>query len=104
MAASRRRPRTPPPRESSCSHCGARLPAGARSCRECGSDAETGWKDEEELFLASVDLPEFDEEDYRAAMGEIEGRGSGAARRPRWVLWVTWILLAALALVFLLRG
>lgn len=104
MAAPRRRARAEPPRQRDCAHCGAPLPAGARSCRECGSDAETGWKDEEELFLASVELPEFDEEDYRSAMGEIEGRGSLAARRPRWVLWITWILLAALALLFFLRG
>jgi hypothetical protein len=29
-----------------CPHCGASVPVGAKACRECGSDAETGWSDE----------------------------------------------------------
>jgi hypothetical protein len=76
--------------------------ARARACRECGSDAETGWRDEEELFLESIELPEFDEEDYRAAVGELPGRRRSASRHPRWVIWVAWILLAALVLLFVL--
>ena len=28
-----------------CPHCDAELPARARSCKECGSDAATGWAD-----------------------------------------------------------
>jgi hypothetical protein len=104
MASSRRRTRASAPRRVSCAHCGALIPASARACRECGSDAETGWKDGEERFLASIDLPDFDEEDYRAVVGEIEGRVGAGARRPRWVIWVTWILLAALVLLFVLAG
>ncbi|MBK9384565.1 MAG: hypothetical protein IPN34_07070 [Planctomycetes bacterium] len=80
------------------------MPARARACRECGSDAETGWRDEEELFLQSIELPEFDEEDYRAAVGELRGRPGASTRKPRWVIWVAWILLVALVLLFVLAG
>ena len=51
---SRRRPR----REIfACPHCGADVPIGAKVCKECGSDAETGWHDEEEIQYQSLDLP-----------------------------------------------
>ncbi|MBL8898901.1 MAG: hypothetical protein JNM84_14775 [Planctomycetes bacterium] len=103
MSARRKRPAARAA-STECAHCGALVPPRARACRECGSDAETGWRDEEELFLESIELPEFDEADYRAAMGEITGRGENSSRRPRWVIWVAWILLAALVLLFTLAG
>jgi len=28
-----------------CPHCGAMVPVRAKACRECGSDAGTGWQD-----------------------------------------------------------
>ena len=39
-----------------CPHCGEELKPGALSCRSCGSDAATGWK--EDLDYYSVELPE----------------------------------------------
>ena len=32
-----------------CPNCGADVPVSAVVCRECGSDAETGWKSSEEI-------------------------------------------------------
>jgi hypothetical protein len=52
-----------------CPHCGANVSVRARFCRECGSDAESGWSDEADLGLA--DIPsgygrdnEFDYNEY----------------------------------------
>ncbi len=41
-----------------CPHCGADVVVGSRVCRECGSDASTGWQDEAEIESTSVDLPD----------------------------------------------
>ena len=44
-----------------CPHCGESLLPTATSCRECGSDAKTGWLDGSEQDYLSVELPEDDE-------------------------------------------
>lgn len=41
-----------------CPHCGADVRAGAKVCKVCGSDAETGWQDEEEIVYQSLDIPD----------------------------------------------
>ncbi|MCB9878623.1 MAG: hypothetical protein H6835_13580 [Planctomycetes bacterium] len=41
-----------------CPHCGAEVPAGRTVCRECGSDARTGWLDDEEIDYRSIDIPD----------------------------------------------
>ncbi len=43
---------------SVCPNCGESFPVGRPACPECGSDENTGWKDPEEVFLSSIDLPE----------------------------------------------
>ena len=40
-----------------CAECGAEFRKGRLACPECGSDAETGWKDEEEIQYESVEIP-----------------------------------------------
>jgi hypothetical protein len=40
-----------------CPHCGSPVPPRARACKECGSDAETGWLPYEDIAYASVELP-----------------------------------------------
>lgn len=42
-----------------CPHCGAEIPDSAISCKECGSDARTGWADGAEN--ADLELPGYDE-------------------------------------------
>ena len=41
-----------------CPNCGEEFPAGRLACPECGSDAETGWKDAEEIDYQSIELPD----------------------------------------------
>ncbi|MCI0587241.1 MAG: hypothetical protein L0323_10415 [Planctomycetes bacterium] len=67
-----------------CPHCGAPVPARARSCRECGSDASTGWAPEDRIGSESVDLPEpeLDPEEYREFL-QREGLAGGKGRRSR---------------------
>ena len=51
-------PRRALPATFACPHCGAEVKAGAAVCRECGSDAGTGWQSSEEIDYQSLDLPE----------------------------------------------
>lgn len=41
-----------------CPNCGAEVPVGKKGCRECGSDAATGWMDSEEIDYQSIDIPD----------------------------------------------
>jgi hypothetical protein len=41
-----------------CPNCGAAVRVGKKSCRECGSDAGTGWMDSAEIDYQSIDIPE----------------------------------------------
>jgi hypothetical protein len=72
-----------------CPHCGADVAVGSKVCRECGSDASTGWQDSEEVDYQSLDLPEgyADRDDHP---------GSAAPRRSRAWIVVTALVLAAL--------
>lgn len=79
----------------SCPHCGAVVPSGRRACRECGSDAGTGWQNEAEIDYASVDLPDG----YR---DDSAGDAVPSARRPWWVVAVA--LLLALLLLWMAIG
>ena len=84
-----------------CPNCGAAVRKGARVCRECGSDAETGWA--EDASALGVDLPtgyrrekEFDYEDWlrkeTAAIGGV----------PPWRNRRAWKRLGVIVLVVLL--
>ena len=43
-----------------CPNCGKELPTDAKHCPECGSDDNTGWKDD-----LNADIPqEYTDEDY----------------------------------------
>lgn len=47
------------PKESfECPNCGATVVVGKRACRECGSDASTGWQSSEEIDYQSIDIPD----------------------------------------------
>jgi uncharacterized membrane protein YvbJ len=88
---------TKKPRSFECPNCGAEVAANARACRECGSDANTGWKDGDELDYQSVEIPdgyggEFDAKPARSAL-----------LSPRAVAIVALIVAVAFILAVLLR-
>ena len=76
-----------------CPHCGADVPAGASVCRECGSDASTGWQSGEEIDYQSLELPDDDEPATR----------SERAQRSRWYAVVALLAVAALVAWLVLR-
>jgi hypothetical protein len=76
-----------------CEHCGARLAPRARFCRECGSDAATGWQGGEEIDYQAVELPDG----YAAQPGGTR-RG-----RPIWVVITALFAAAALLAWAVLR-
>jgi len=76
-----------------CPHCGADVPLGAKACKECGSDATTGWQDEQEVDYQSVDLPQ-------GYAGDEDHPGGAAAGGPP--LWLVLTALVAVAAVLLL--
>lgn len=81
-----------------CPHCGADVPARARSCRGCGSDLETGWSGSAEED--SLELPEpMSEEDYGEFLArELPGREPPRVRRRRLAVALLGITLALLFL------
>ena len=84
----RKRPR---PVES-CPHCGALFPQGRAACPDCGSDERTGWKSEEEISYASVEIPDtYDPEVW-------ESKKSGAAALPPWMRIGLYVLLVSFLL------
>ncbi|MBM4061925.1 MAG: hypothetical protein FJ265_12640 [Planctomycetes bacterium] len=81
-----------------CPHCGADVPVGSRSCKECGSDASTGWQDQEEIDYQGLDLPQgySRDEDHPARGGT---GGFLPERRPLWFV-VAAILLVLVFVAF----
>lgn len=79
-------------RQKECDHCGESIPERALACPHCGSDAQTGWADSEELEYQSVEIPESWPEDDGTF---------GGPRSARWVRVTAIVLL--FALLFLLR-
>jgi hypothetical protein len=49
-----------------CPNCGESFPAGRLACPGCGSDAETGWRESEDIDYMSLDLPEDEPEPTRS--------------------------------------
>ncbi len=74
-----------------CPHCGATFRGGRPACPECGSDAETGWKDETEVQYQSVELPD---EEWRMEPGAPAPSSSN-----RW-FWIAAILAILAMLIF----
>ncbi|MFY9341331.1 MAG: hypothetical protein WAT39_02495 [Planctomycetota bacterium] len=84
--------RQKPAREKfECPHCGADVFVGSPVCRECGSDAGTGWQDQEQIDYMSEVLPDG----YR----DVDA-GRGDELPP--VRTALWIKLTALVVALLL--
>lgn len=88
----RRKPK-PPRRTFACPHCGAEVKQGAKVCRECGSDADTGWQSEEEIDYQSLDLPQGWSEDPEHP---------AATPSPKRGLWFTVVAVVLAALLLTL--
>ncbi len=85
------------PRSFECPNCGAEVAANARACRECGSDANTGWKHGDELDYQSVEIPD-------GYGGEFDSKPSRSALLSRRAVAVVALVVAlALILAVLLR-
>jgi hypothetical protein len=81
-----------------CPNCGAELSAGARVCRDCGSDENTGWS--ESTYLDGIDLS-FDEDDYEETVKrELGGSGGKRGFRVDWKMVVGVTVVAAMLMAF----
>ncbi len=94
MSPPRRRPRR---EKFTCPNCGADVAVGAKACRECGSDAQTGWQSEADVDYASVDLPD----------GYRDDRDSSDAippsRRPLWFVLIALLVAFGILALAVLR-
>jgi len=81
-----------------CPHCGARVEVGATVCRECGSDAETGWSEAANEWQpdGGIGYEADDAFDYDAFIRREFPETSGSpASQPFW----NWVLLIVIAMV-----
>lgn len=85
-----------PQKTFECPNCGAEVAANARACRECGSDASTGWKDADEIDYQSVEIPD-------GYGGEFDAKPPRAAWRKHGAVLVLLLCALALLLATLLR-
>ncbi|MBI5853292.1 MAG: hypothetical protein HZB39_19970 [Planctomycetes bacterium] len=78
-------------RDVECPHCGAIFRAGRLACPDCGSDAQTGWQEQEEIDYQALDL-------------DVPGYGEEAAapRRSRRNRLVALVIVLAMVLALLL--
>jgi len=87
-----------PPRRAqspaTCPVCGAAVPAGAKSCPECGADERTGW-DEEKTRYDGLDLPDATFDHNEALRDE----GLKPRHVPKGVSIFWWLVGLALLLV-----
>jgi hypothetical protein len=80
-----------------CPNCGADVPSGAKACRECGADDQTGWSDQ--AYASSLNLPDesFDYDDF--VKRELAGKKSPVPRGIRWYWWLGAIAVIAAFLI-----
>ena len=81
----------PPQEDFVCPVCGAEVPAGSKSCPECGACEKSGWSGDDTLEEEDFDYEKFVAEEF----------GGGAPRTPtqrRWAI-VALILFVALAIL-----
>ena len=73
-----------------CPECDTEFPRGRLACPECGSDARTGWKSEEEIQYQSVQIPDT----YEEMVGD-----AGPKRSIRSIVYLVAALLALVAML-----
>ena len=75
-------PRTP----EVCPVCGEDVPRNALSCRECGADHNSGWRDDTDTY-DGVDLPEHD-----FNYDDFVKREFGSQAKPAGLKMIWWIV------------
>lgn len=84
-----------------CPACGEEVPAGAKSCPECGSDENTGWSDQ--TVYDGTDIPDEKDFDYeKTLVNEGLAKPKRSPNRLA-VVAVAIVLLGALILLFVLN-
>ena len=81
-----------------CPHCGAEVEVGALACRECGSDAQTGWSEDADLWEAEIPTAYGSEDDFDYDE-TISHEFPEAAAVPIQRLRRKWAILAVVAMV-----
>jgi len=79
-----------------CPHCGTPVPAGALSCRGCGSDAQSGWSEEAEAWAGDLPVGYGEDEEEE---GEVPGRATTTAAADARRKTVTFVLVIGVLLV-----
>lgn len=80
--------------------CGEEVPANAKACPACGSDEKTGWSDD--TVYDATEIPDDKEFDYREFL-EKEGLAKSKwTPRNVFLIVVTIIVIAVIAIVFVL--
>lgn len=97
---SRRLPRKPRRRETaSCPQCGGEFPAGRLACPHCGSDAQTGWSENDASDWS------YSDEDYDEFVEEMKGRDAYHSdpkwRRRRLVVRIVGLIVVVALLVLI---
>src|SRR5437899_5219428 len=89
------------PATVTCPQCQGTFAASRLACPHCGSDAQTGWRDEH-------DFGPFTDEDYDEVVADIQGRDEFDTpkwRRRKRLITVTGLVLVCLFVFWLLaRG
>lgn len=84
-----------------CALCGSVFRGGRLACPECGSDAETGWRSDEDLDHAGADIPDtFTDEDYEDVLRDLPG-----GRPPELTAWDrrrVWVVATGILLLVVL--
>lgn len=79
-----------------CGYCGESFRAGRPSCPHCGSDAQTGWKDDDAIEAESVELGGMDDDAYQDFL-EREG-----LQRDQATGWSVPLLVGVMVLIAIL--
>lgn len=84
-----------------CPHCGADVLRGAKACKECGSDAETGWAPEAKKWDAEIEGDGYGGDDFDYNEFVDREFPEHAEKRPPWDRFVTARKVILLALIVL---
>lgn len=86
-----------------CPHCGADVLRGAKACKECGSDAETGWAPEARHHDEEEALPtghgrerDFEYDDFLEREFPQHMSPERRAKKRRWIALVLLVIAAFL--------